>query len=97
MKLATTTGDFHGYVNSGAETVRAFENTGFHHLDYSFYHCNYDGSSFMTTEWVKEISEASKEAERIGIDFVQAHSPKNDIFYEDFDVVVNGNIRAIEV
>lgn len=96
MKIATTIGDFDGYVKNDAEAVRAFEGTGFRHLDFSFYNSNYDGSPFMTDNWVKEIAAASKEAEKLGFDFVQAHSPKNDIFLDDPDTVIKGNIRAIE-
>ena len=96
MKMATTTADFRSYVKSDAEAVRAFEGTGFKHLDFSFYESNYDGSPFMSNNWVKGIAAASKEAEKLGIDFLQAHSPKNDIFCDDFDTVVKGNIRSIE-
>lgn len=96
MKTATTTGDFAGYFESDAETVRAFEGTGFRHLDYNFYRKNREGSSFMSPDWVKEVSAAAREAERLGFDFVQAHSPGNDYFREDRETVIKGNIRAIE-
>lgn len=96
MKLATTTGDFSRYTSNEAEAVRAFEGTGFRHLDISFYRNNYEGSPFMSGDWVKNISAASREAERLGIDFVQAHSPYNEIFSDDPEIVIRGNIRSIE-
>lgn len=96
MKIATTTSDFRGYVQTDAEAVRAFEGTGFKHLDYSFYKSNYDGSEFMGNDWVKGVSAAAKEAERLGFDFVQAHSPGNDYFRCDKETVIKGNIRSIE-
>lgn len=96
MKIATTTGDFRGYVETAAEAIRALEGTGFRHIDYSFYRSNYEGSPFMTEDWVREVAASAKEAEKLGMDFVQAHSPKNDYFNEDRDVVIKGNIRAIE-
>lgn len=96
MKIATTTADFRGYVETEAQAVRAFEGTGFRHLDYSFYKSNYEGSDFMSGGWVKGVAAAAKEAERLGMDFVQAHSPGNDYFREDRDTVIAGNIRAIE-
>lgn len=96
MKIATTTGDFRGYVQNEAEAVRAFEGTGFRHIDINFYRSNFEGSPFMSDDWVKNIAAASKEAERLGMDFVQAHSPKNDIFRDDPEIVIKGNIRAIE-
>lgn len=96
MRLATTIADFAGYVESDAEAVRCYEGTGFRHLDYSFYRKNYLGSPFMGDDWVRNIAEASKEAERLGFDFVQAHSPGNDYFSNDKQEVIDGNIRAIE-
>lgn len=96
MKLATTTGDVDRYVETDAEAVRAFEGTGFRHLDYNFYRKNREGSAFMTDGWVREVSAAAKEAEKLGFDFVQAHSPGNDYFNNDRETVIKGNIRAIE-
>lgn len=96
MRLATTTADFTGYCRTPAEAVRAYEGTGFKHLDYSFYRANFPGSPFMSDDWMKEVSDAAKEAEHLGFDFVQAHSPGNDIFREDRETVIKGNVRAIE-
>lgn len=96
MRLATTIADFRGYCENNAQAVRAYEGTGFTHLDYSFYVENYEGSPFMSDDWVKEISAAAKEAEKLGFDFVQAHSPRNDYFCDDRETVIKGNIRSIE-
>ncbi len=97
MRLATTTADFAGYTATPAEAVRAYEGTGFSHLDYSFYRANFPGSPFMGDDWMKEVVEAGKEAERLGFDFVQAHSPGNDWFgKDDRETIIKGNVRAIE-
>lgn len=96
MRLATTIADFDGYVETDAEKVRCYEGTGFRHLDYSFYRKNFPGSEFMGNNWVKEIAAAAKEAEKLGFDFVQAHSPGNDYFSKDKKEVIDGNIRSIE-
>lgn len=97
MRLATTTADFRGYLETPADWVRGYEGTGFKHLDYTFYKSNYEGSPFMSDkDWMKEVIDASKEAEKLGFDFVQAHSPGNDPFRDDFDTVIKGNVRAIE-
>lgn len=96
MRLATTIEDFEGYCDSYAKMIEAYEETGFRHLDFSFYKANYEGSPFMSDNWVKDIAEASKTAERLGFDFVQAHSPGNDYFNNDKETVIKGNIRAIE-
>ncbi len=96
MKFATTTADFYGYCATDAEKVRAYEGTGFKHIDYSFYRANCPGSAFMSENWIKEVAAAAKEAEKLGFDFVQAHSPGNDYFSCDTETVIKGNIRAIE-
>lgn len=98
MKLATTIGDFQHYTASSAEAVRAYEGTGFRHLDFNFYRMVYDGSPFLGNDWMSEIKNAALEAERLGFDFVQAHSPGNNFLspQQDYDTVVLGNIRSIE-
>lgn len=96
MRLATTIADFGGYVETDAEKVRCYEGTGFRHLDYSFYRKNFPGSEFMGNDWTKEIADAAREAEKLGFDFVQAHSPGNDYFGKDKKEVIDGNIRSIE-
>ncbi len=75
MKLASTTGDFRGYAKTTADAVRFYEGTGFRHLDYNFYNVIYEGSPFLGDRWLDEVDEAMREAERLGFDFVQAHSP----------------------
>lgn len=96
MRLATTIADFRSYCENTAECIRAYEGTGFKHLDYSFYVLNYPGSPFMSDDWKKDITKAAREAEKLGFDFVQAHSPRNDYFRDDVETVIKGNIRAIE-
>lgn len=98
MKLATSIGDFGGYTKSAAEAVRAFEGTGFKHLDYNFYREVYKGSPFMGDHWMDAVKAAGAEAEKLGFDFVQAHSPGNNPLnpQEDWDTVVLGNVRSIE-
>lgn len=96
MRLATTTADFYGYCETTAEAVRAYEGTGFVHLDYSFYKANYPNSPFMGKERMKDVIASAAEAEKLGFDFVQAHSPGNDYFSGDRQTVINGNIYAIE-
>lgn len=96
MRLATTTVDFYRYCATPAEAVRAYEGTGFTHLDYSFYKANYPGSPFMGEDWMREVTDAAKQAEKLGFDFVQAHAPGNDIFNDEKEAVIKGNLRAIE-
>ena len=98
MKLASTTGDFRGYAKTTADAVRFYEGTGFRHLDYNFYNVIHDGSPFLGDRWLDEVEEAGREAERLGFDFVQAHSPN----YNPLDPNANheagmlATIRSIE-
>jgi len=104
MRLATSTGDLLHYTSSPAEAVRAFEGTGFRHLDYSFYNAARTGLPFMDEkDWMREVAAAALEAERLGFDFVQAHSPGNNFLVtdgagkaDDYEFTVKANIRSIE-
>lgn len=98
MRIATTIADFHCYPLTSAETVRCYEGTGFRHLDYSFYRATRPGGELVADDWMRYVIDAGKEAERLGFDFVQAHSPSNNFMKEteEFDHVVALNVRAIE-
>lgn len=98
MKLATTTGDFDGYTNTPAEAVAAFAGTGFRHLDYSFYDVLTPGSPFLTEDWKREVHAAAEAAAKLGIDFVQAHSPNYNPLHPnaDHEAGLLATIRSIE-
>ena len=98
MKLATTTGDFLAWSKTPAEAVSLFEGTGFRHLDYNFYRVIYPGSPFLGDRWLDEVEAAGREAERLGLDFVQAHSPNYNPFdpKADHDVGMRATLRSIE-
>ena len=73
MKLATTIEDvlYDGVVSDYAEAVRAYEGSGFRHLDFSFL----AGGWLSEDDWMHSVIAAATEAERLGMDFVQAHAP----------------------
>lgn len=97
MKLATTTGDLVYLSSSPAEAVRAFEGTGFKHLDYTFWRQGWDDKPILKSDFMKPVEAAAKEAEKLGFDFVQAHSPGRNPFDEGFfDEVVLMNEHAIK-
>ena len=101
MKLATTTGDLVYYTNSPALAVRAFEGTGFKHLDYTFWRTAWGDRPILSDNWFEPVKAAAKEAEKLGFDFVQAHSPGNNFLGDDVDDaeyerIVLANTRAIE-
>lgn len=85
MKLATTLGDFYpAYCASPLEAVRAFEGTGFRHLDYSFYH-DLDPAIVLSDDWMRCIDATAVQAHKLGMDFVQAHAPGINILDENRD------------
>lgn len=99
MKLATTTGDLVYYSRDPAEAVRTFEGTGFRHLDYTFWRTGWGDRPILKDNWMEPIKGAAKEAERLNFDFVQAHSPGNNVLdknEEEYENVVEMNKRAIE-
>ena len=98
MKLASTTGEFHGYARTPADAVRFYEGTGFRHLDYNFYNVIYPESPFLGNRWLDEVEEAGREAERLGFDFIQAHSPNYNPFdpKADHEAGMLATIRSIE-
>ena len=93
MRLATTIGDFRRLTKTPAEAVRAFEGTGFRCLDYDFYSVIYPGSPFLGDDWIKEVDEAAEEAARLGLQFVQAHSPN----YNPLNPAADHEIHAAEM
>ena len=81
MKMATTIGDLYRYFENPADAVAFYEGTGFRYLDYSFYSVLTPGNPFMEDGWKKIILSAKDAADRLGFQFVQAHSPS----YNPFD------------
>ncbi len=76
MKIATTIGELYAFChNDPAEAVRMYEGTGFRYLDYSFYNVLASGHRFMTDGWEAMVHEAGDAAAKLGMKFVQAHSP----------------------
>lgn len=98
MKLATTTGDLVYYCSSPAEAVRAFEGTGFTHLDYTFWRLGWYDRPILKDDWFEPVKEAAKEAERLGFDFVQAHAPGLNFVNDedDYENIVLADTRSIE-
>ena len=77
MRIATTTGDFHPYMKRSMDVcdiLPLMAECGFKHIDLSFYDALYEGSPVMDDQWQAWADEVKAEAERLGIDFVQAHA-----------------------
>lgn len=96
MKLATTTGDFHGYTHSQTECLRYIREAGFRYADYSFgvdythrigaYAENYEA-------YFDEITAAS---DKLGIRLVQAHSPMGTPLTDPDGIFLADTIRCVD-
>ncbi len=102
MKLVTTTGDLAAFFDSKsiAAPIRAMKQTGFTHLDLSFYGIIYPGSLWIASgdSWKKEVEQAAEYAQAGGFDFCQAHSPDGEHFAEGEkkDALILATKRSIE-
>lgn len=75
MKLATTTGDFHGYTRSQDECLGYIREAGFRYADYSFGSDYAHRTGVYAADHEAYFDEISATADRLGIRLVQAHSP----------------------
>ena len=102
MKLVTTTGDLSPYFEnrSVAAPLEAMRETGFRHIDLSFYSVIYKGSPWIMPGdgWKREVEDSLKSAGRYGLDFCQAHSPDGVHFREgeERDALILATKRTIE-
>ena len=99
MKIATTTGDFIGFCATDIERIQHVKNAGFKCVDLKMKAMS-PSDLYMQDAWKKTIAKLKEEAERLGVEFVQAHSPAgNPIKGDDERInnVINGIIRSIEI
>lgn len=99
MKIATTTEDFGFYCESDIERIRKLHCAGFRYIDLSMYSFTPD-SPYMGDDWQTAVDELKAEAERLGMQFVQAHSQGGNPLGNDADHVdflVAATVRSIEI
>ena len=94
MKLATTTADFTRFVKGYRDSIRLIREAGFRYVDISI-----GGEVFLKSEnWRDEAKELRDYAEKIGVKFIQSHSPGgNPLSRTKQDEVVQVTERAIEI
>ena len=73
MKLCTTTGDFAKYFQSDIQKLQELAAAGFRYVDLSMY--ENEATAYMHPGWKEDIHRLKDEADRLGVTFVQAHSP----------------------
>lgn len=75
MKIATTTGDFLGYVTPGdvCGTLVLLAESGAKHIDLDFGSAIVEGAPLCDDSWEQYLYDIGNTAARLGLDFVQAH------------------------
>ncbi len=99
MKLATTTGDFAAYGFNAKESIAAIREAGFKYIDYSFGLDCRTRTGFYSDDWKAYGNELKDFAQKLGVSFVQAHSPMGrplvmDGEYEQFILDTKRSIEA---
>jgi len=98
MKLATTIGVLVPYTKNIPDAVKLCSESEFRYLDYSF-----DGPErlrvLMAQNWTEDFTPTLTEAERHGIEFIQAHAPSfnplsDAMPYDIGMLVMNRSIEA---
>jgi sugar phosphate isomerase/epimerase len=96
MKLATYARIFE-FGSSTAEQVRLHEFTRFRYLDLSFFRAmspGQPGSFLLEDDWKNEINEAAESAKKLGISFIQIHTPFGNPLEND-DEYISAYISCI--
>jgi len=99
MKLATTTCDFRYYCQNDIERIRLLHKAGFRYIDLDMYTWTPD-SPYLKDGWQDIVIALKKEADRLGVQFVQAHSQCGNPLDRDpekLDFLVASTVRSIEV
>jgi len=101
MKLATTTADFRDYCGTNNyEMIRHLYDAGFRHIDLSMSRPLEDDALLIRDDWKDEAKRLKEYANRLGMDFVQAHAPCNSNPFtseEHYKAYLKWNIRSVEV
>ena len=100
MKLCTSTEDFAGFYTSDIDKVRELAAAGFRYIDLSMY--NNEAAAYMHDHWREDIKRLKDEADKLGVTFVQAHSPAFETLEtlsptEDPVEKTKQTIRSIEI
>lgn len=93
MKLATTTGDFGRWATTYEEILDLIRNAGFRYVDASI-----SKRICADPDWRDEAKRIRDHAEKLGVQFVQAHSPGgNALRLDKQDELTEITNRSIEI
>lgn len=99
MKLATSTGDFERFCSEKNDQLRHVAEAGFRYVDLSLYEEAKANSETMADDWRKKVDSWQKTADKLGVKFVQAHSPGGNplLNNENYDILFESTVRSIEI
>ena len=99
MKLATTTEDFHSYLDTYSKCIDAVMEAGFKYIDLSMYTIDKDDELLVSDKWQDNAKRIFDEYSQKGAKFVQAHSPGGNFLLEDnnLETLIEKTIRSIDI
>lgn len=96
MRLATTTGDFSAYTSDQRKSMEYVREGGFRYLDYNF-GMDYNHRNGIFGGAVREyLEDVKRTADKLGVQFVQAHAPMGDPIAADNLKFTEDTIACIE-
>lgn len=101
MKLANTTRSMPYDIESCEMRLTQLKNAGFRYIDFSFYNMVSDDHYLMGNSWKDYAYRIKEKAEKLGLEFVQAHTPGtsgNALEYDEKrEMLIKTTQRSIEV
>lgn len=99
MKIATTTSDFEKYCQTDEECIKQLHLVGFRYIDFSLYNTETVNRVYNDRNWQAEADKLRNSADKLGMQFVQAHSPGGNPLQKDaaWDADLKATIRSIEI
>ena len=101
MRLASTTGDFAGYFETTAESVKCLYDAGFRYIDIMLDGRAANNEFILNDNWEDNAKRLREYAENLGVKFVQAHAPSYGgpklSETERMEELTRRTIRSIEV
>jgi len=99
MKIATTTEDFGRFCKNDIERIRELYAAGFRYVDLSMYSLTPD-CDYMKDDWKDSVKALKREADSLGMKFVQAHSQGGNALKDDpahVEFLIDATVRSIEI